>query len=170
MVMKIPLTQSKVALVDDEDYERVKNHNWFATHNSNSRIWYAVMGHNVKLHQLILGIKNIDHIDGDGLNNTRANLREATSQQNGWNRRKPRQDYRGKESSKFKGVSKQTLGSSWCCRIVHSYKTYYIGSFKTEEEAAVAYDKKAIELFGEYAKLNFPNSNELILASKSDSK
>ena len=164
MVKEIPLTQGKVALIDDEDYGRVSKYKWYAIRNlKNPNYWYAARSGNYvinKLHHFIMKARNrFDHIDGNGLNNTRSNLREATQIQNSWNRRKPRQLHRGKETSPFKGVSKATCKQEWWySRLVHNYKEYYLGCFKTQEEAARAYDRKAVELFGEYAKLNFPSA------------
>ena len=95
MVMKIPLTQGKTALVDDEDYPLISKYKWHAVKRGNQpNQWYAVtcqIGRNTKMHHIVMGVKRCDHIDGDGLNNTHANLREATILQNSWNRRKPRQ-------------------------------------------------------------------------------
>ena len=101
------------------------------------------------LHRLVMdpGEKMmVDHIDGNGLNNLRENLRVCTNSENQRNRRKH------KGLSKFKGV-KPTPWNTWEATI---QKTH-IGTFPTEDQAARAYDEKAKELFGEYANLNFPD-------------
>ncbi len=91
----------------------------------------------------------IDHKDGDTLNNRKSNLRYATSSQNSANTlRKPR------ASSNFKGVYFDPRNSRWYSRATYQYKTYYLGRFDSKTEAALAYNKKAIEIHGEFAKLN----------------
>lgn len=106
----------------------------------------------IKLHRLLLGILDrrigVDHKDGDGLNNRRSNLRIADAVQNGANRRK-----NITSSSNYKGVEKSRL--RWRARIFHHKKVVNVGHFKTEIEAAKAYDRKARELFGEFARTNF---------------
>jgi hypothetical protein len=108
------------------------------------------------MHQLILRTKYIDHIDGNGLNNTRGNLRIATTKQNTWNRKKRTIP----TSSKYKGVSVIKGRDRWQCRIYANGTRFFLGYFASEIEAARAYDKKAIELFGEFARLNFPICTE----------
>lgn len=156
MTKEIPLTQGKTTIIDDEDYPLVSQYKWYAKNNGNT--WYAVTSHlrnnNLQMQQLLMGGSGYDHIDGDGLNNTRKNLRKATTQQNSWNRRKMVH----RNSSKYKGVQIQNNYRhkiSWIARIYVDGKQYYIGSFDTEEEAARAYDARATQLFGEFAWLNF---------------
>lgn len=151
----IPLTKGKFAIVDAEDYPWLSKHKWYAI-KSDIR-FYAYRAHrkrNISMHRQIMNApKNmfVDHIDGNSLNNTKANLRLATSIQNTWNRRK----YNVPSRSKFKGtvwVKKQ----KWQARICINGKRLYLGSFNNEADAARAYDKKAAELFGQFAYLNFP--------------
>lgn len=108
----------------------------------------------IRMHRLIMGITDpriqVDHRDNDGLNNRRYNLRVASVHQNSMNTR-PR-----KGTSKFKGVCFQK--NKWRATIMHNYKSIGLGSFDSEFEAALAYDKKAKELFGEFARLNNPAS------------
>lgn len=157
MVKEIPLTQGKVAIVDDEDYERVMQYKW-STRKVTNQLWYArryINRRQENMSKLILNTTEmVDHIDGDGLNNTKANLRISTVKQNAWNRRKMDVP----TSSKYKGVAKIPGRDSWQCRIFVDGKRVYIGYFTSEIEAARAYDAKAVELYGEYAKLNFPKS------------
>jgi HNH endonuclease/AP2 domain len=99
----------------------------------------------------------IDHIDGDGSNNAPSNLRSTTSAQNSHNQRKVSK----KTTSKYKGVycRKDTKARPWRAKIDIGGKQIQIGHFATEDEAAKAYDAKAIELFGEFACLNFGANN-----------
>jgi hypothetical protein len=154
---KIPLSKGLFATVDDEDFERLSKFKWCAV-NMGGR-WYATRGRwageekkskSVPMHRdiIVTDAKDIDHIDGDGLNNTRANLRPATRAQNLWNSRKTR----GK--SRFKGVHFHTQNKKWRATIMAHGKKYELGCHSTEEQAALAYDKAAAELFGEFARLN----------------
>jgi len=161
---EIKLTQGKVTMVNDEDFEYLNQWKWCATKKSNS--YYATTRSKktlkfkdknmILIHQIILermlGHKNfemVDHIDGDGLNNQRSNLRPATYQENNMNRLKGEN-----KSSVYKGVYKHSKCSGYISQIILNRYNIYLGYFNTEEEAAEAYNKKAIELFGEYAKLN----------------
>lgn len=151
---EIALTQGKVALVDDEDYALVSAITWCA--NAQAGHWYAVAPHRkLKMHRLILRAPagtHVDHVNGDGLDNRRANLRLATRFQNAANRRKSvnGRNYR----SKYKGV--RPNAKKFQAVIGVRRKLVFIGSFSTELEAARAYDVKAREVFGEFAQLNFP--------------
>jgi len=93
----------------------------------------------------------VDHIDRDGLNNRKSNLRLCTNAENIRNAGK-----RGKGFSKYKGVSRHTRGKKWTAVIQLNKKTYFLGYFENEIDAARAYDKKAKELHGQFACLNFP--------------
>lgn len=105
------------------------------------------------MHRLILnapkGIK-VDHQDGDGLNNQRRNIRLATNAQNSMNQ-KPRV----KTSSKYKGVSLDKRHGTWKSQIGKNGAIIWLGQFRSEVEAAKAYDRAAREMFGEFACLNF---------------
>jgi hypothetical protein len=153
---KIPLTQGQYAIVDPEDYEELAKYKWFAK-RCDGRFYAARWGKNknVKMHQVIMGTeegKVIDHVNHNGLDNRKANVRFATAQQNGWNQRKQR----GNCSSKYKGVHWEKKRKEWRARITFKGRIVHLGRFDTEEEAAMAYDGKAKELFGEFASLNFP--------------
>jgi len=159
---EIPLTQGKVALVDDEDYEWLSQFKWYAN-SWKTRTWYAVRHHNRKLigmHRMILNPQNgehSDHIDGNGLNNQRANLRLCDCAQNQHN-----SGGRG-GSSRFKGV--RYVGfpfNPWAAHIrARGICPLDLGCFATEEDAARAYDDAALQLHGEFARLNFPDGRDM---------
>lgn len=155
MVKEILLTKGKVALVDDEDHltfnaERLCN-TFYAVRQQ------TIKGYkfNVRMHRVILNVQDskqqVDHVDGNGLNNIRSNLRVCTASQNQQNRYSKLSN----TTSKYKGVCWAKADRVWVAYIKLQYKNLRIGSFNTEIEAAHAYDAKAIELFGEYAHTNF---------------
>ena len=94
--------------------------------------------------------KFVDHIDGDRKNNNLSNLRWATAEENQRNRLKQKNT-----SSIYKGVTYSKKNKKWEARIRINGKNKFIGYFKNEEDAGRAYDEKALQLFGDYAKLNF---------------
>ena len=150
----IALTKRKFAIVDAADYEWLSQFRWHAT-GTHGRYYAATVinGKSVSMHRLIMNPPPgmvTDHIDGNGLDNTRANLRNCTPRQNRQNTRP-----RGRKSSRFIGVYGR--GDKWIVKICHKGQYYYLGPFDDEVEAAKARDKKALEFFGEYAWLNFPN-------------
>ena len=157
---KIPLTQGKFTLVDDEDFERASNYKWFrdrATYTSYATRNIGTRPNKSKqrMHRLIMQAKKgqqIDHINGNGLDNRRCNLRFCTNSQNQMNARPMG------GSSKYKGVSWNKKGNKWYSAIRFNYKQIHLGVFVSETLAAKAYDSKAKELFGEFAYLNFPDS------------
>ena len=149
------------ALVDDEDFERVNKFRWCM--DIQHGIYYAVrtVRDNTGrcsqeiMHRKIMNCeteKIIDHIDGNGLNNQKSNLRFCTNQQNQMNR-KPNE----KSESRFKGVVFDHNNNNKCRALIRNNgKLKSIGYFKNEIDAAKAYDKAAKECFGEFARLNFP--------------
>lgn len=160
----IPLTQGKVALVDDEDFERLSMHKWTAERrNGKVRIfWYAIRKEPVGyvenrtkyktkyLHQEILGVSTgIDHKDGDGLNNQRHNLRLCSQTQNSQNKLK-----RKGCSSKYKGVCWFRPAKLWAAGITVNGRSISLKYFKSEIDAAKVYDAAAVKYFGEFAKTN----------------
>lgn len=98
---------------------------------------------------------HVDHINGDRLDNRRENLRVCTQHQNNMSGSRKKNS-----KSLFKGVSPCHSNNKWRSTVTFNYKQHHAGYFQTEEEAAKAYDKKALELFGEFARLNFPELKE----------
>lgn len=155
---EIPLTQGQVALVDDEDLELVNKYKWSC--RPGKRTFYAqaatrIKGRNycVKMHRVIMHVptsQQVDHIDGDGLNNQKSNLRLCNNSENAMNRRK-----RLNTSSKYKGVSWWTARQRWVADIWLSGKNVRLGTFQQEIEAARVYDAAARIHFGQFAKTNF---------------
>jgi len=155
---EIQLTKGMVALVDDEDFERVNKFKWytFQSHKVNYAVRDIHIGkikYRIRMHNLIMNYSPddilVDHKDGDGLNNQKYNLRFCTHSQNNMNKRP---QIGG--SSKYKGVHFDRSRNKWTAQIWRNNVYFYIGRFKTEIEAAKAYNTKAIELFAEFARLN----------------
>lgn len=158
---RIPLTQGKFATVDNENYEELSKHKWFARKKENT--FYAVRNMSRKLnngkqtmifmHRVILDTPDrmeTDHKNHIGLDNRKDNLRICTSSQNQQNR-KPYKN----GTSKYRGVSWCKNNKKWTTHITLNCRNYNLGYFDTEIKAAKIYDQKAKELFGEFAYLNF---------------
>lgn len=181
IVRKIKLTNGMTALVDNDDYCLVNQYKWRYWKKPNNITGYAYTSikinnkwkNSVQMHRLILGLTNpqiiTDHKNDNGLDNRKANLRICSKQENNCNVNK-----RKNNTSGYKGVYKREYGYNlnkygnkirykkkniWECHIRFSGKTIHIGVFSTKIEAAKAYDKKAKELFGEFARLNFEESD-----------
>ena len=145
-------------MVSDAKFEMVSRHRWTARKDGNT--WYAVSrinGKLVRLHRFVLGLENdermLDHIDGDGLNCTEENLRFCNRSQNGANSASRR------GTSRFKGVSYEKRNRrKWVAYVCPLGKKKHLGCFDTEEEAAKAYDREALKIFGQFARLNFPQN------------
>lgn len=152
---QIVLTQGKIAVVDDDDLEWVNQwkwcyHNGYATRS----IWNGSRVFTVRLHRELLqappGLQ-VDHINGDKLDNRRANLRLATNAQNGMNQKKS-----SNCTSIYKGVYLHEA-KWWRAMIKKDRRCQYSKLCSSEVEAAKQYDQWARELFGEFARLNFPD-------------
>jgi hypothetical protein len=157
-VAYIPLTQGRVAIIDRADVSLVEGWNWCALREDRyNKTWYAGRAVNrryLRLHQFLEppppGME-IDHIDRNGLNNRRANLRFVTRRQNTQNRKRV-------NVTGFKGVSRSSsCHSRWQAEICINGKRQFLGNWGNPVEAAKAYDRAAREHFGAFACLNFPD-------------
>lgn len=150
-------------IIDMEDFPKLAGHN--ITAYTPDKITYAHGQFDFgrrgmakrSVHRYLMGLNvgdpwSVDHIDHNGLNNRKCNLRLATVSQNGANSRK-----RAGTSSNYIGVRWHKLARKWDARIHHGKKEIYLGLYESEEQAARVRDIRAREIFGEFAKLNFPD-------------
>jgi len=159
---RIPLSRGKFAIVDPDDYYRLSEYNWFLSAGIRNNS-YAVRrspnrngkrGKVIRMHREVANTPDgvvCDHINGNSLDNRKANLRSATHLQNSWNARKSSKSC----SSKYKGVTFYKKQQKWQGQICVNGKKIFLGEFKEEKQAAKEYDKAAKKYFGEFAKLNF---------------
>ena len=158
MSREIPLTRGKVAIVDDADFERLSQSQWYA--HSIGYTFYARTTtprperRTVLMHRELLGAKGVDHINGDGLDNRRCNLRLATGTQNQANKRATLSLNGVPVSSRYKGVSRRKGRRRWNAAIKVQGRRISLGTFRTERDAALAYNGAAVTYFGEFARLN----------------
>ena len=157
MTKEIQLTQGQTALVDDDDFDTLNQFKWIAQRSRSTFYANQCLKVNgkwtaISMHRAILSPlpdEETDHINGNGLDNRRSNLRLANRAQNSFNRKLNKNNKSG-----FKGVRRSPSGR-WRAEVRFKGKTLHLGHFNTVERAAQAYDSIAIELFGEFARLNF---------------
>ena len=147
-------------MVSDDKWHEVMKYKWSLTTAKYAQS--VIDGDHIRLHRFILNAADdvlIDHINNNKLDNRTENLRISNSGNNSHNRKK-----NPNASSKYYGVSFEKKSQNWKSEIRKDNKRYNIGNFKTEQEAAIAYNKKATELYGEFAKLNIiePEDNSII--------
>lgn len=154
----VGLTRGRFAIIDAVDVDRVSQYRWITQLHEGDRA-YAVGTVNsrlVKMHRIITGAPDglhVDHIDGNGLNNRRENLRLCKHSENAKNQR-----INSRNTSGYTGVVRHSRNEGkWIAKITADGVNYYVGTFDTAEEAARARDKKAREVHGEFARLNFPD-------------
>lgn len=151
----IALTQDKFSLVDKKYFDLINSVKWSAVKSKNT--FYAIHG-NLRMHSILLNPQNnmqTDHINGNGLDNRMVNLRSCTQQQNHYNMN----IIKNIGKSKYRGINWYKRTSRWFAKVRKDRKTYYFGTaYKSEEEAARAYDRGAKLLYGEFARLNFPQA------------
>lgn len=166
----IPLTRGLYAKVDDTDFEPLSAFSWYAEvsrYHTYAKRGERLCGKNrtVSMHRHILGLNDsgfstkVDHIDGDGLNNQRSNLRVCTHAQNVRNRRRHMDD--GSYSSRYMGVTYHRETRKWHPRVRYQGRYMSLGLFADEREAAEMYDVAARLYYGEFARLNFPPAHAL---------
>jgi len=156
-VLEVKVGNTRMALIDAEDYEKVSAYKWWAddqSHRSPYGTVYAFTktkrrgGIYIQMHRLIMDFPKgllVDHINHNGLDNRKVNLRLATSSQNQFNQRKRR------SKSKYKGVTWNGEAKKWQARISPEGKTIYLGFFTNEVDAGLAYANAANLYFGEFA-------------------
>lgn len=154
----IKLTQGKTTKVSDEDYEELSQYKWYFKKQVDGNGGYAARNTSyvkgeprttIRMHRQLLQPEphlEVDHINGDKLDNRRENLRLVNRSQNMWNRKKQ------KGTSKYKGVYWNRRCRKWFAQIQHNGKFHYLGLHDNEEDAALAYQEAAHRLFGDYAR------------------
>jgi hypothetical protein len=161
---RIHMAQPKYAKVDPADYKRLRGYEWLAKKGRSSfyarrRAAGSKAGKEalIYLHQEVIEVPEgmvVDHINHDGMDNRRANLRAATYSQNLCHRKKRS----GAKQSKYKGIYWRKKNRKWQAVITFDRKKIYLGYFRNEIDAAKAYDRAAMKYHGEFASLNFPES------------
>lgn len=162
----VPVSGGNFALVDEEDYEKVMAYSWQFSHgyaqrhmsNKECKEQGVPRKTMARMHRIICGVTanlDVDHINTNGLDNRKSNLRPATVSQNiAWARKQFMARPDAVTTSRFKGVSWRSDRHRWTAYCGTGANRAHLGCFQSEEEAALAYNKKALEMYGEFARLN----------------
>lgn len=145
----IVLVSGEKCLVDEEDFERLSQYRWRIT-DGYARSY--INRKHVMMHRLLIDVpkgKEVDHINGNRLDNRKSNLRLVSRSQNSANKPAP-----GHNTSGYKGVSYRKDTGKYVAYINCMGKRERLGNFNNPEDAAKAYNEAAVRLYGEYAKLN----------------
>lgn len=145
------------ALIDLGDIEKVGKHRWYASTKG-----YVKSQDNLRLHRLVMDAPEgylVDHVNRIPLDNRKSNLRLCTPAENSRN-----VGVSQSNSTGFKGVYFEKLNNKYRARIKYDGKRVSLGCYENAVDAAIAYDKKAIELFGDFAYTNFPKDNYIVLS------
>lgn len=158
---EIKLTQNQVTLVDDKDYEYLNQYKWFYTLSPNHNTGYAArrkkingVNKTIFMHRIIMQTEDgkfTDHINGNGIDNRRINLRICTIAQNTANSSKHKDIL-----TEYKGLYWIPIIDKWRATISPNGKSVILGHYKNKIDAAMKYDKAARYYYGEFAKTNFP--------------
>jgi len=157
----IPLSRGLVAIVDENDFEMVSRFRWHACFGGRVAYAKATLAHggtwaSPRMHRMIMlpdPTEYVDHINGDGLDNRRCNLRVCTAAENAYNHRLQHNNQSG-----YRGVCWNRRDRVWAAQISSAGRYTYLGGYDTAEHAACAYDAAARNLHGEFARLNFPEA------------
>jgi hypothetical protein len=152
-------------IIDDEDAEKVMSHKWNVNYSNEKQRWQRIAtraGKNdnyktISLHEMIIGYKHADHINRDIFDNRKINLRRASYEQNSINR-----GIQKNNTSGYKGVWWNGKINKWVAGIKFNHKNHHLGVFENKENAAIAYNKIAYKIFGEYAFLNKISKRKII--------
>lgn len=155
-VVRLPISRGYFALIDAEDVERISPWLWSALERPGRSpyVFRKEKRATIYLHRFLMDAPTglqVDHIDGNGLNCRRSNMRLCTASQNQMNRTNSRSE----KSSRYKGVFWSKHHRKWIAQIKLNYINTRLGGFDSEDEAAKAYDAAAVEAFGPFARLNF---------------
>lgn len=159
MSKEIKLTKGYITIVDDEDFERVSKFKWQVSVTKTNNYARRTVGSGknkktIRLHNYVLEIQDtVDHINGDGLDNRKENLRVCRREENAKNRKLNCNNISG-----YKGVRLEY--GKWRAQIKVNGKRVHLGMFAEKMDAAKAYDEAALKYHGEFARLNFPNLKE----------
>lgn len=149
-VLEVPLTKGLVAIIDEADYALINGDSWHATPRRDGKGWYAKSARGIRMHRLLMGVNDsriVDHVDGNGLNNRRSNLRVGTQSQNCVNRLTT-------PGTSPRGVRKKK--DLYQAYIKYQGRQRSLGYFKTQEEAHATYLTEATRLHGNWMPLPPP--------------